>query len=212
VRSQQLGVEDRQSSDVASCHSRNEKIDTHKSILILISSSRARIGAMGPKLLGGGASLLAAMFILALPSIFKGEPADEVEPIEFGPSPVTKLSGAIRVTKPPPAPAEPLHAMPIPAAVAAAEGPASSPGGVAGEGATAPEPGTFAQSPGGGGASGGEGTGGANSGGAGDDAEGVPNQVGSAPLDDSEGEDDDGLANDDGEGEEDDDDEGEEDD
>lgn len=53
---------------------------------------------MGPKLLGGGASLLAVVFILALPTIFKGEPADEVEPIEFGPPPVARLAEAVRAT------------------------------------------------------------------------------------------------------------------
>jgi hypothetical protein len=52
---------------------------------------------MGPKLLGGTVSLLAAAFVLALPSMFKVEPADEVEPIRFGPPPMAKLAQAVRV-------------------------------------------------------------------------------------------------------------------
>jgi hypothetical protein len=58
---------------------------------------------MGPKLLGGTVSLLAAAFILALPSMFKGEPADEVEPIKFGPPPVARLAQAVQVVAPEPA-------------------------------------------------------------------------------------------------------------
>lgn len=62
---------------------------------------------MGPKLLGGTASLLAAAFVLALPSMFKVEPADEVEPIRFGPPPVAKLAQAVRVI-----PSEPAFSPP----------------------------------------------------------------------------------------------------
>lgn len=67
---------------------------------------------MGPKLLGGGASLLATVFILALPSVFKGEPADEVEPIRFGPPPVAKLAQAVQVIDPRPAFPPPPPAIP----------------------------------------------------------------------------------------------------
>ena len=88
---------------------------------------------MGPKLLGGGASLLAVAFILALPTIFKGEPADEVEPIEFGPPPVMRLADAVRADTPspsPPAPVPPASAaaVPDPAPVVASGG-----GGTEGE-------------------------------------------------------------------------------
>jgi hypothetical protein len=72
---------------------------------------------MGPKLLGGAASLLAAAFILVLPSIFVGEPASEVEPIRFGPAPVARLGEAVRVTVPPakpPPPDLPRSAAPTP--------------------------------------------------------------------------------------------------
>lgn len=52
---------------------------------------------MIPKVLGGGAAIMAAIFILALPSLFEAEPAGEVEPIKFGPPPVQKLADATRV-------------------------------------------------------------------------------------------------------------------
>lgn len=71
---------------------------------------------MGPKLLGGGASLLAAAFILALPSIFEGEPSDEVEPISFGPAPVSAVSGALQVTarrRPEPEQPDPASVVPV---------------------------------------------------------------------------------------------------
>jgi hypothetical protein len=103
---------------------------------------------MGPKLLGGGASLLAAAFILALPSIFEGEPADEVEPIRFGPPPVARVADAIRVSAPPPTPAaapgrsEPTPLAPAESPVATStvggsdQGPAG--GGAGGGGANEP--------------------------------------------------------------------------
>jgi hypothetical protein len=71
---------------------------------------------MGPKLLGGGAALLAVAFILALPSIFVGEPADDVEPISFGPPPVARLAEAAQVTAPAPIPLEPGLPEPSPIA------------------------------------------------------------------------------------------------
>lgn len=49
---------------------------------------------MIPKILGIGATILATGFILALPSVFEGEPANEVEPIRFGPRPILKLADA----------------------------------------------------------------------------------------------------------------------
>lgn len=79
---------------------------------------------MGPKLLGGGASLLAAAFILTLPSIFKGEPADEVEPIRFGPPMVSGLDEAVRASTNTPTPLDPA-----PASIPPAPGPMVSSGG-----------------------------------------------------------------------------------
>lgn len=101
---------------------------------------------MGPKLLGGGASLLAAAFILALPSIFEGEPANEVEPIRFGPPPVARLGEAVRVTLPVPRLLEPD--LPAPAFVAPTTDPAVASGGDGDRGATATagaEQGAFAE-------------------------------------------------------------------
>lgn len=90
---------------------------------------------MGPKLLGGGASLIAALFILALPSIFKGEPADEVEPIRFGPLPELGLSTAMEATvNDEPAPFEPRLPSPTAVPQTPASTVASTPDG--GEGAT----------------------------------------------------------------------------
>jgi hypothetical protein len=40
---------------------------------------------MSPKVLGGLAALLVAAFLVALPTVFGREAADEVEPIRFGP-------------------------------------------------------------------------------------------------------------------------------
>jgi len=80
---------------------------------------------MGPKLLGGGALLLAAAFVLALPSIFEGEPADGVEPIRFGPPPIARVGGATpvtgvtQVTAPAPDPLEPALPAAVPVAPAA---------------------------------------------------------------------------------------------
>lgn len=51
--------------------------------------------------LGIGAALLSVAFVLALPGIFETEPADEVEPIEFGPVPAAGPTGAEKAVKPP---------------------------------------------------------------------------------------------------------------
>lgn len=83
---------------------------------------------MIPKILGIGAAGLAVAFILALPSVFEPEPANEVEPIRFGPRPVMELARAMRVEEPPPRRPEPslpqltpapLSSPPPPAPVAA---------------------------------------------------------------------------------------------
>jgi hypothetical protein len=130
-------AEDRQSVRVASRHGQIAISITDKSILIFVSSLRERIVAMGPKLLGGGASLLAAAFILALPSVFKGEPADEVEPIRLGPPPVTELADAVQVTAPAPRPLEPSPTAPTPVTPAADPAVASGAGEDRGETAAA---------------------------------------------------------------------------
>ena len=98
---------------------------------------------MGPKLLGGAASLLAAAFVLALPSVFKGEPANEVEPIRLGPPPVAKLAQAVRVIDPEPAPPPPATAIPTPTPLLTTGG-----GGDAGGRAAAGTQGEAAQGPG----------------------------------------------------------------
>jgi hypothetical protein len=58
-----------------------------------------------PKILGLSAAILAVAFILALPSVFDGEPAGEVMPIRFGPPPVQGLGVARVVDASTPAPA-----------------------------------------------------------------------------------------------------------
>jgi hypothetical protein len=54
-----------------------------------------------PKLLGIGAAIVAVAFILALPTVFEGEPASQVEPIRFGPPPLQELAAARVLVGPP---------------------------------------------------------------------------------------------------------------
>jgi hypothetical protein len=49
--------------------------------------------------LGIGAALLSVAFVLALPGILEVEPADEVEPIEFGPIPAAGPTGAEKAVR-----------------------------------------------------------------------------------------------------------------
>jgi hypothetical protein len=87
---------------------------------------------------------MAAIFILALPSLFEAEPASEVEPIKFGPPPVQKLADATRVPDLAATGGEPVPSVATPPSPSSIPDPALAAGGAptqnAGAGSLRPTP------------------------------------------------------------------------